>query len=149
MYSDRRGNGQKPPRTNNPREQLRENLYRGLLSGFFVLGLLKIGGIRDVWRIFVGGPGICDKVWQGEGAKLAKKIAWHTLWTAPRSAGASWNYTLTPQMFNINILYFMSNFSFKADTLYRLIPSGGQAHSSPLMGRIQYHGTTAHIVDEA
>jgi len=74
MYSDRRGNGQKPPRTKppgqKPREQLRENLYMGLLSGFFVLGLLKIGGFRDVWRTF-GGP---RDVWQSVtgGSKLAK-----------------------------------------------------------------------------
>ena len=45
----------------------------GLLSGLFVLGLLKIGeGVRDVWRTFEG-PGMCDKVWQREGeSKLAK-----------------------------------------------------------------------------
>jgi len=30
--------------------------------------------------------------------------------------------TLT--LFGINILCFMSNFNFKGDTLYRLIPSG-------------------------
>src|SRR6218665_2061412 len=35
------------------------------------------------------------------------------------------NYTLTLQMFSINILRFMSNFSFNGDTLYRAIPSGG------------------------
>jgi len=52
MHSDKRGNGQNPPRTKlsrqktswqnprtkppdiNPREQLRQNLYKGLLSGF-------------------------------------------------------------------------------------------------------------------
>jgi len=28
-------------------------------------------------------------------------------------------------MFSLNILCFMSNYSFKGDTLYRLIPSGG------------------------
>jgi len=33
--------------------------------------------------------------------------------------------TLTPQMFSIYILCFMSNFSFKGDTLFRLNPSGG------------------------
>ena len=44
-----------------PREQLRENLYRGLLSEIFVLGLLKIGGVRDVY-VLSGGPGMCDKV---------------------------------------------------------------------------------------
>ena len=60
------------------REQLRDNLYRGLLSWFFVLGLLKMGGrrcvtyfwgSRDVWQSVTGG-----KNWP---------IAWRTLWTAP------------------------------------------------------------------
>src|SRR6218665_3740975 len=46
------------------------------------------------------------------------------------SAGVSCNYTLTPQMFSINILCFMSNFGFKGDTLYRLIPTGGYIYSS-------------------
>ena len=31
------------------------------------------------------------------------------------SAGASYNYTLTLKMFSINILRFMSDFSFKGD----------------------------------
>jgi len=45
MHSDKRGNGQKPPRTKpsrqkapwwqKAREQLRQNLYKGLLSVFF------------------------------------------------------------------------------------------------------------------
>ena len=36
----------------------------------FVVGLLKIGGVRDVWRTFFE---MCDKVWQGGGgSKLAK-----------------------------------------------------------------------------
>jgi len=30
-----------------------------------------------------GGPGMCDKVWQGEGVKNWPKITWRTLWTAP------------------------------------------------------------------
>jgi len=34
-------------------------------------------------------------------------------------------YTLTLQMFSINILCFMSNVSFEGDILYRLIPSEG------------------------
>src|SRR6218665_86663 len=87
MYSDRRGNGQKPPRSpdktfqtkypltkppgKNPREQLRQNLYKGLLSGFFVLGLLKIGGPRCV-TFFRGVPGCvtkCDR----EGVKIGQK----------------------------------------------------------------------------
>jgi len=87
MYSDRRGYGQKPPRTKSyrqktpgqkppdksPREQLRENLYRGLLSEFFVLGLLKIGG-SEMCDVLLGGyPGMCDIVWQGEGVKIGQK----------------------------------------------------------------------------
>ena len=46
----------------NPGEQLRENLYRGLLSGFFVLGLIKMGGPRCVTYFAMGGPDMCDKV---------------------------------------------------------------------------------------
>ena len=78
MYSDRRGYEQTPPRTEpsrqkppdkSPREQLIENLYRGLLSGFFVLGLLKIGGGPRFVTYFWGGPGMCDR---GRGSKLAK-----------------------------------------------------------------------------
>ena len=82
MYFDRRGNGQKPPRTKpsrqktpdkNPREQLRENLYRGLLSGFFVLGLLQIGGwFRDVWRN-LGVPGCVTKCDRGRRVKISQK----------------------------------------------------------------------------
>ena len=45
----------------NPCEQLRENLYRGLLSGFFVLGLLKIGGV-EMCDVLWGCSGMCDKV---------------------------------------------------------------------------------------
>ena len=56
---------QKPP-DKSPREPLRENLYRGLLSGFFVLGLLKIGG-RDVWRTFGGSRDVWQSVTEGGG----------------------------------------------------------------------------------
>jgi len=61
MYSDKRGTDKNHPDKTfqtkdtltklpdkNSHEQLRENLYKGLLSGFFVLGLLKIVGVRDV-----------------------------------------------------------------------------------------------------
>jgi len=82
MYSDRRGNGQKPPRTKpsrqnppdkRPHEQLRKNLYRRLLARFFYTRPTKnLGGVRDVWRIFEG-PGLCDKVWQGRGVKIGQK----------------------------------------------------------------------------
>ena len=50
-------------------------------------------------------------------------------------------------MFSINILRFMSNFSFKGDTLYRLIPSGviGLLIPGWSYGGIQYHGTPANF----
>ena len=75
MYSDRRGKQikttpnktfqtkdplTKPP-DKNLREQLRQNLYKGLLFGFFVLGLLKIGG-SEMCDVLSGGSGMCDKM---------------------------------------------------------------------------------------
>src|SRR6218665_691990 len=82
MYSDRTGMDKNHPGQNlpdkrppdkKPREQLRQNLYKGALSGFFVLGLLKIGGPRCVTYFFGGSPGMCDEVRQGGGgSKLAK-----------------------------------------------------------------------------
>src|SRR6218665_1160111 len=73
MYSDRRGNGQKPrtpdktvdpdkkdPLTKSPGQKtlrtMRENLYKGLLYWFFVLGLLKVGGGSEMCDVFSGGP---------------------------------------------------------------------------------------------
>jgi len=38
---------------------------RGLLSGFFVLSLLKIGGSEMCDLLSGRGPGMCDEVWQG------------------------------------------------------------------------------------
>src|SRR6218665_878296 len=77
MYCDRRGTDKNHPGQNLPdkgpltkppdkipREQLRENLYRGLLSGYFVLGLLKIGGFRDVTYFWVSGK--CDRGRRGK-----------------------------------------------------------------------------------
>src|SRR6218665_3969982 len=85
MHSDSRGNGQKAPRTKpsrqktkppdkNPREKLRENLYRGLLSGFFALGLIKMGGSNCPRCVtyFRGVPGCVTKCDKGRGSKFAK-----------------------------------------------------------------------------
>jgi len=33
--------------------------------------------------VISGGPGMCDNIWQGEGAQNWLIIAWRTLWTAP------------------------------------------------------------------
>src|SRR6218665_3524530 len=93
MYSDRRENGQNLPGQNlphkiqkppdkNPSGQLRENLYRGLLSGIFVLGLLKIGGESEMCDVLLGVPGCvtkCDK-----GGQNWPKIVWRTLWIRTR-----------------------------------------------------------------
>src|SRR6218665_3605160 len=79
MYSDRRGVGKNHPGKNlpdkrspdkSPRKQFRENLYMGLLSGFFLLGLLKNGGgsrcVRYFWRVS-GCVTTCDR---GRGVKM-------------------------------------------------------------------------------
>src|SRR6218665_277752 len=86
MYSDRTGTDKIHPRQNlpdkrppdktpgqNPRKQLRQNLYKGLLSGFFVLGLLIIGGVPRCVTYFRGRgmPGCVTKCNRG-GKKLAK-----------------------------------------------------------------------------
>jgi len=65
-----------------PREQLRQNLYRGLLSGLFVLDLIKMGGPRGV-TYFGGSLDVWQSVTRGRGLKIGKKITWRTLWTAP------------------------------------------------------------------
>src|SRR6218665_963172 len=80
MYSDRRWYGQKTTpdktfQTKNsdkiPREQLRENLYRGLLSGYFILGLLKIGG-SEMCDVLLG-PRDVTKCDRGEVVKIGQK----------------------------------------------------------------------------
>ena len=83
MHSDRRETDKKHPGQNlpdkrqnppdkNPHEQLRENLYRGLLSGFFVvLCLLKIGG-SEMCDVLLGVPGCMTKCDRGRGSKLSK-----------------------------------------------------------------------------
>ena len=49
-----------------------ENLYRGLLSGFFVLGLLKMGGGPRCVTYFWGSRDVWRSVTWGGGSKLAK-----------------------------------------------------------------------------
>ena len=74
MYSDRRGTEKTTldqtfqtkdslttPPEKNPSKQLGENFYKGLLTGFFVLGLLKIWG-SEMCDALSGGPGMCDTV---------------------------------------------------------------------------------------
>src|SRR6218665_688834 len=61
------------PQDKNPREQLSENLYSKLLSGLFVLGLLKVGGPRCgtyFWGWVLGCVTKCDK---GRGVKIGQK----------------------------------------------------------------------------
>src|SRR6218665_2914343 len=84
MYSDRRGTNKNPDKTfktkdpltklldKNPHEQLRQKLYKGLLSGFFVLGLLNIGGGPRCVTYFRGVP---RYVTRGRGGKNWPKIA--------------------------------------------------------------------------
>ena len=78
IYSDRRGTNKIHPGQNlpdkrpsdktpgqPPHEQLRQNLYKGLLSGLLVLRRLKIGGGPRCVTYFLGGPGMCEKVGGG------------------------------------------------------------------------------------
>ena len=44
----------------------------GFCQGFFVLGLLKIGG-SEMCDVLLGGPGMCDKVRQERGVKSGQK----------------------------------------------------------------------------
>src|SRR6218665_3665650 len=77
MYSDRRGNGQKPTRTKPPRQKpprtIEIEFVPGLLSGIFVLGLLKsgVGGPRCV-TYFRGVPGCVTKCDRGRRVKIGQ-----------------------------------------------------------------------------
>ena len=98
MYSDRTGTDKNHPGQNlpdkrppwqnpgskNPANNWDRICTRWLLSGFFVLGLLEIGGgVRDVWRTFGGSRDVWRSVTGGRRGKNWPKIAWRTLWTAP------------------------------------------------------------------
>jgi len=76
MYCDRRGNRQKPTRRKSPGQKPTRTIEIECVQRTFVRDLCtrptKNKGVRDVWRTFGGGPGLCDKVWQGRGSKLAK-----------------------------------------------------------------------------
>ena len=68
--------GQKPSRT------IEREFVQGGFVRIFCTRPTKSRGDWDVWRT-LGGPGMCDEVWQGEGGHNWPKIAWRTLWTAP------------------------------------------------------------------
>jgi len=71
----------KDTRTKNPARW--ENLYRGFCPVFCT----RPTGVRDVWRTFGGGPGMCDKVWQrGLRGQNWPKIAWRILNGRPHSS---------------------------------------------------------------
>ena len=100
MYSDRRGYGQKPPRIKalrtkapdkSPREQLRENLYRGLLSGFFLLGLLKIG---EGSEMFLQTGRKCFRRWRSSSLTTYNSSLW--IWTLVISCFMSGLHNLRP-----------------------------------------------------
>src|SRR6218665_1833877 len=60
--------GQKPPRT------IETDFVQGgfCLHGYFVLGLLKIGGGSEMCDVLSGVPGCVTKCERGRGGKLAK-----------------------------------------------------------------------------
>src|SRR6218665_16574 len=88
MYSDRRGTDKNHPGQNLPDKRLPDKklrtkpprimdreLVQGLLSGFFVVGLLKIGGGSEMCDLLLGVQGCvttCDRRTEGGGLKFAK-----------------------------------------------------------------------------
>jgi len=94
MYSDRRRNGQKPPRTKpsrqktlwqNAPEKTPRTIEREFVQGAFVRVFCtrptKNRGVRDVWRTLGGVPGCVTKCDRGGGQNWPT-IAWRTLRTA-------------------------------------------------------------------
>ena len=71
-----KGGRTKTTRTKSPRENLRELRQIPWKDICLYACTTKNGGVRDVWRA-LGGPKMCDKVWQGLGRQKC------TLWTAP------------------------------------------------------------------
>ena len=93
------------PPDKNHREQLREKLYRGLLSGIYgTIGLLKIG-MPEMCDVLWGGPGMCDiaKYDRRRGSNWPK-IEWRTLWTAP--------FLLFHCMYYVTILFIQGFYCF-------------------------------------
>ena len=91
MYSDRRGNDQKPPWTKPSRQRqepsgqkplwtIEREFVQGAFVHVFCTRPTKNRGVRVVWRTFGEGPGMCDR---GGGGQNWPKIVWRTLWTAP------------------------------------------------------------------
>src|SRR6218665_17736 len=85
MYSDRSGNGQKPPRANLPDKKppdktpeqkpprtIEREFVQGAFVCFFCTRPKKNGEGSEMCDVLLGGPRMCDKVCQGGGSKLAK-----------------------------------------------------------------------------
>jgi len=109
MHSDRRGNGQKAPRTKPSSQKTKpsdkNNWERICTGGFcqvFFTRPTKNREVRDVWPTF-GGPGMCDKVWQREGGQNWPKIAWRRpiLYGRPLTE----DHVLTESIANLCITY--------------------------------------------
>src|SRR6218665_3009552 len=138
MYSDRRVYGQKPPRTKasrqktpgqkppdkSPREQLRENLYRGILSRFFVLDTKnrEAGGPRCVTYFWSGVSGYVTKCDRGRGrSKLTKNSVTYFM-DGPTNISSTTVYQGTGQLyiqllFHQIIIFINSNFYLHYDSL--------------------------------
>ena len=93
MYSDRRGNGQKPPRIKpsrqktpwqTPQTKSPMNNWERICTGAFVqVFCTRYTKNRGVPRCVTYFRGRARDVWQGEGGQNWPKIAWLILWTAP------------------------------------------------------------------
>src|SRR6218665_2002911 len=65
----------------NTREQLRENLCKGLFSWFFVLGILKMDGGPRCVTYFRGVPGCVTKCDRGRGGVKLEKNSGQTFFS--------------------------------------------------------------------
>ena len=104
--------------------QLRENLYRGLLSGFFVLGLLKVGGF-EMCDVLWGVPGCVTKCDSGGG--------WVII-------GQNSVRYFMDGLLSYLILYYITThhrishiISWSSHSIYHIISSGGSRGTNPAM----------------
>jgi len=90
MYSDRRGTDKNHPRQYLPDKKpqtkppgQKPSCIKTYVCMYAMHVLLKIWGVRELWRTL----GLCPEMWQsltwGRESKLVQ-IAWRTLWTVPR-----------------------------------------------------------------
>ena len=106
----------KPPGQKTPRTIERE-FVQGVLSRFFVLGLPKMGG-ADMCYVLLGCPGMCDKLWQGEGGSKWAKNSVTYFMDGPENAEEGW-IKLHPTGWDYDdTLWSMHSYNLRSKILY-------------------------------